>query len=227
MDLYWSTKKPKKPGWYWVERNCPDVGSGETTDRVIEIMNVKDVEYPLPTSITKTARWAGPIPKPKNRPKYNQELIDRIISYLNRKCGTNYKSTTNSNKGFIQGRLNDGFTPEDFKTVIDNQYMKWFRDPEMRQYLRPATLFCASKFESYLNNGNANVKSDVCKTEIKKDPIECMYHAFNLLQSGKKEEFEEYCEDVCMPAIDRQRVIDKHKYGLSQEKVNKLVENIG
>ncbi|MBT9167423.1 MAG: hypothetical protein DDT19_00761 [Syntrophomonadaceae bacterium] len=29
---------------------------------------------------------------------------------------------------------------------------KWKDDPKMNQYLRPTTLYCASKFEGYLNS---------------------------------------------------------------------------
>ncbi len=51
----------------------------------------------------------------------------------------------------INGRMEDGFTIDDFKTVIDKKCAEWLGDKEMDQYLRPETLFAAKHFESYLN----------------------------------------------------------------------------
>ena len=50
----------------------------------------------------------------------------------------------------IDARLNEDFTVEDFKTVIDNQVQVWGLNSEQSKYLRPVTLF-GPKFESYLN----------------------------------------------------------------------------
>jgi len=40
---------------------------------------------------------------------------------------------------------------EVFKVVIYKKCLDWKNDSKMNQYLRPATLFAASKFEGYLN----------------------------------------------------------------------------
>lgn len=77
------------------------------------------------------------------------EVIKEIIDYLNEKTGSKYKHTTKSTKESINARLKEGFTLDDFKTVIDNQFTKW-KGTEWEQYLRPQTLF-GTKFESYLN----------------------------------------------------------------------------
>lgn len=79
----------------------------------------------------------------------DKEIYKEIISYLNTKLNSNYKHTTKSTKDSIKARLNEGYTFEDFKTVIDKQYSKWI-NTDMEQYLRPITLF-SNKFESYLN----------------------------------------------------------------------------
>lgn len=76
--------------------------------------------------------------------------VNDIILYLNQKCSTKYLSDTNSNKKHIVARLNENFTLEDFKKVIDKKFVDWGTDEKMRKYLRPETLF-GSKFESYLN----------------------------------------------------------------------------
>ena len=46
--------------------------------------------------------------------------------------------------------MNDGYTVDDFKTVIYKKAKQWKNDARMCQYLRPETLF-GSKFEGYLN----------------------------------------------------------------------------
>ena len=77
------------------------------------------------------------------------EIYKRIIGYLNMVCGTNYKPNNKQTKEHIHARLEDGFTEDDFYTVIDKKAGEW-KGTKMEQYLRPQTLF-NTKFESYLN----------------------------------------------------------------------------
>ena len=79
----------------------------------------------------------------------NEMNYKNIVDYLNLRLGTNYKSSSAKTKALIDARLNEGFTEDDFKVVIDKKYDEW-HDSEMAQYLRPETLF-SNKFESYLN----------------------------------------------------------------------------
>ena len=74
---------------------------------------------------------------------------DEIIAYLNDKCGTRYKATK-STKELIHARIEEGFTKDDCFTVIDNKVKTW-KGTEWERYLRPSTLFNASKFQGYLN----------------------------------------------------------------------------
>lgn len=83
-----------------------------------------------------------------NTTKYN--IFEEVISYLNLQANTNYKSNNKSNQRLISARVDEGHSVEDFKTVIDNMVAKW-KGTEWEQYLRPQTLFQASKFENYLN----------------------------------------------------------------------------
>lgn len=83
--------------------------------------------------------------------KANTEAVETIIAYLNEKAGTHYRPTTASTIKHINGRLKEGFTIEDFKTVIDKKCAEWLKDEKMSEYLRPATLFNSEKFEGYLN----------------------------------------------------------------------------
>ncbi len=83
-----------------------------------------------------------------------------IIDYLNQKTGKRFSDSSKSTRGHISGRLREGYTVEDFKRVIDIKTKQWLRDEKMSAYLRPETLFCASHFESYLNEGGGGVQED-------------------------------------------------------------------
>lgn len=82
-----------------------------------------------------------------------------IVNYLNSKIGTHYRATTRKTQSLIKARMNEGFTVNDFKTVIDNKVAEWSKDERMSKYLRPETLF-GTKFESYLNQQNKVRKAE-------------------------------------------------------------------
>lgn len=81
----------------------------------------------------------------------NNELlyIKIIIDYLNSATSSNYRYQSKATQRLINARLNDGFTVDDFKAVIDKKTKEW-KGTEMEKYIRPETLF-GTKFESYLN----------------------------------------------------------------------------
>jgi len=83
---------------------------------------------------------------------YNRSTIpyDEIVSYLNERLGTRYRSSTAKTRKMIKARWNEGFRLQDFKDVIDKKAVEWIGNKEMEKYLRPVTLF-STKFESYLN----------------------------------------------------------------------------
>ena len=75
--------------------------------------------------------------------------VTEIVDYMNQKLGTHYKPKSQGTQKHIVARLKEGFTFEDFKTVIDKKSDQWLNS-EMAKYLRPETLF-GTKFEGYLN----------------------------------------------------------------------------
>ena len=81
----------------------------------------------------------------------DKEIYQSIVSYLNEKAGTKYRASSAKTKTVIHARLAEGFSLEDFKTVIDNKCADWLGDEKMEKYLRPETLF-GTKFEGYLNS---------------------------------------------------------------------------
>lgn len=76
---------------------------------------------------------------------------ESVIDYLNEKASKHYRHTE-ANKRLVMARHKEGFSADDMRQVIDNQCSEWLNDNKMNRYLRPATLFQASKFEGYLNN---------------------------------------------------------------------------
>ena len=101
-------------------------------DKSIEIDKEQEIEIIAP------AEAGEPIP------------YKEIIDYLNLKVNANYRSSTRKTKELIKARFNEGFTINDFKTVIDKKTIEWINDNKFKVYLRPETLF-GTKFESYLN----------------------------------------------------------------------------
>lgn len=73
-----------------------------------------------------------------------------VIGYLNQKTGANYQAKSKDTRKHIKARFDEGFTLDDFKTVIDKKVAEWKDDEKMSGFLRPSTLF-GTKFESYLN----------------------------------------------------------------------------
>ena len=80
----------------------------------------------------------------------DKEIYISIISYLNEKTGKSFRSSSKKTRSCIHARLEEGFTLDDFKMVIDNKCADWLGGRKMDEYLRPETLF-GTKFESYLN----------------------------------------------------------------------------
>lgn len=78
-----------------------------------------------------------------------KEIYISIVEHLNKKAGTSYKASTKKTQTSIHARLSEGFTLDDFKTVIDKKCAEWL-GTEWEKFLRPETLF-GTKFESYLN----------------------------------------------------------------------------
>ena len=72
-----------------------------------------------------------------------------VVDYLNQAAGTAFRKTSKDTKKHIRARFNDGYTLDDFKTVIDRRVEEW-KGTEWEKFLRPSTLL-GSKFESYLN----------------------------------------------------------------------------
>lgn len=89
----------------------------------------------------------------------NTEYVIEILKYLNEKTGSHFGETKN-NVQLITARLNDGYTVEDFKKVIDKKVKAWKSDSKMCKFLKPSTLFAPSHFDDYLNEPEERPKSN-------------------------------------------------------------------
>ena len=92
-------------------------------------------------------------------------VAEDIVTFLNSTVGSNYKSTTGKTRKLIAARLAEGFTVDDFKSVITKKAKEW-QNTDMAQYLRPETLF-GTKFEGYLNQPEVknNRRSPISRAE--------------------------------------------------------------
>lgn len=80
-----------------------------------------------------------------------------VIDELNRITDRSFRKTA-SNKRFIIGRINEGYTYSDLINVIKVKTEQWANNPKMAMYLRPETLFNATKFPSYLEEYKMSLK---------------------------------------------------------------------
>lgn len=82
-----------------------------------------------------------------------------ITDYLNKKAGSQFRSSTKKTQSLIKARYAEGFNLDDFKKVIDIKVTEWLNNKDMSKYLRPETLF-GTKFESYLNQEHKPVSNN-------------------------------------------------------------------
>ena len=86
-----------------------------------------------------------------------KSIVPEIIEFLNETAGRSFKPGTKSTASHINARIKEGFSLDDFKTVISLKTKQWADDPKMACYLRPETLF-SPKMDSYLNESPTALK---------------------------------------------------------------------
>ncbi len=80
-------------------------------------------------------------------PQSRADKARAILAFLNSKAGRNYKPTR-VNLEFIENRLKEGYSMAECKQVIAKKVREW-KGTDMDIYLRPATIFNATKFNQY------------------------------------------------------------------------------
>lgn len=104
--------------------------------------------------------------KKKEAEKEKIQFCKDAIVYLNSVAGTKFKPTDASTT-LIRARLDSGFTYEDVKRVIDLKCAQWMGTP-MEKYIRPATLFNRTKFESYAGE-KGKIQEDLSLNSLLED----------------------------------------------------------
>lgn len=118
-----------------------------------------------------------------------------IIGYLNLKTGSKFKHTTKPYVQAIRSRLKEGYTVDDFKTVIDKKCREW-KGTKLEKYLTPKTLFAPSHFDTYLNSNEMATMTD---TERKVAELNALIDA---VERGTNEGAERKNIDGYGPIID-------------------------
>lgn len=93
-----------------------------------------------------------------------------VLDALNQKTGKAFKYT-DSNLRLIEARLKD-YTVEDCLKVIGIKCSQWKNDPQMNKYLRPETLFNATKFGGYLNEQEVKASPQYTGYANEEEPFE-------------------------------------------------------
>ena len=123
-----NSKDPLDKNVYRGRQKCPNPLDKNVEDNITSINNIN-------SEVDKESK--------KDRFDY-----DKFISWFNEITGRSFSSKALFKK-YINARLNEGFTKEDIAKVVTFKASKW-KDTEMKEYLRPNTLFALSHFDNYL-----------------------------------------------------------------------------
>jgi uncharacterized phage protein (TIGR02220 family) len=105
-----------------------------------EYMSGKPDGYPQPSFFEND--------KKHSQVKLRHQAID-VLNFLNEKTKRAYRPV-DSNLKLIMARLKTGATVMDCRQIIAKKTREWKGNPKMAEYLRPETLFNATKFEQYI-----------------------------------------------------------------------------
>lgn len=81
--------------------------------------------------------------------KYDKEVTE-VIDYFNQVTGKHLRASANGNYNAISKLLNQHYTIDDMKSVIDKKYKEWV-GTKFEPYITPSTLFSNEHFDQYLN----------------------------------------------------------------------------
>lgn len=98
------------------------------------------------------------------------ELAIKVLTALNTICFTGFRpgKTTLS---FINARIKEKYTYEDFVAVITHRKELWANNPKMQEFLRPKTLFNSENFDGYLQAAKNALKP-------KTDPLDAFFEQY-------------------------------------------------
>lgn len=173
-DRYTPTNLPEKEAVTLTNKKVYELKNGLTIERD-NLIDQNSMVYQMDTNgiplvdVGKVSIGKVSIDKVSTGKKiYSPSLpsvAEDIVSHLNSVTGSSYRSTTSKTRKLIAARLAEGFTVDDFKTVINKKTKEW-QGTDMAKYLRPETLF-GNKFEGYLNQPECKEKQSKAEQERK------------------------------------------------------------
>jgi uncharacterized phage protein (TIGR02220 family) len=120
----------------------------EVDETSVEIHHVPDY---FDTEQKKPKEKVAQKRKGKETTAEEMDLVFQVVQYLNEKTEQSFQPGGEKTKLLILARHHvDKWNLDDFKTVIDHKKSEWFAKDNLRQYLRPSTLFAAGHAEEYL-----------------------------------------------------------------------------
>lgn len=105
-------------------------------------------EQPQKTTLQKKENLLSGKPDPSPEKLRLDEQSKAAIDYLNKTCDTAYRHVE-SNLKLARARLKEGASLNEIKRVIDAKAKEW-KGTNQARYLRPETLFNATKFAQYV-----------------------------------------------------------------------------
>lgn len=91
-------------------------------------------------------------------------MIEEVVGYLNIVAHKGYRVTAPI-ADIISRRLDEGFTVDELKSVIDKKYAEWKGTPR-QNFVRPETLFSDAHFQSYLNQDDTIAETSRSGTTV-------------------------------------------------------------
>ncbi|WP_180373047.1 conserved phage C-terminal domain-containing protein, partial [Oenococcus oeni] len=101
----------------------------------------------------------------------NITIAKKALNYFNQQSNRKFNLSAKKNTKPIIARLNEGFSPEDLKTVIDRACSHWKGKADYEQFLRPETIF-NGRFDERLNN---TIKWEYKQADVKQKEIAIDY----------------------------------------------------
>lgn len=105
--------------------------------------------------VKKELHCEGSTERPANP---SHDTATQILEFLNHKTGKNFRAFNGLNGTrkpsasleLVLARLRDGISEDDLRGVVARKAREWKDDPEMKKFLRPATLFNRTKCDQYV-----------------------------------------------------------------------------
>ena len=89
--------------------------------------------------------------------------VDYVISHLRNVTGRRFSHKSKGTSQLIEYWLLRGHSVDDFVQVIDYKTMQWKNSENMREWLKPSTLFSKHNFKRYLKEAEDSSHKQISK----------------------------------------------------------------